>query len=80
MSKIEDMTAAEDLIGLAIEAHALRGMAGNFGASQLEAVITRLEIACKAGDRPTAASLVARSRTLFAQTRTLMKERLAPVA
>jgi signal transduction histidine kinase/CheY-like chemotaxis protein/HPt (histidine-containing phosphotransfer) domain-containing protein len=80
MSKIEDMTAAEDLAGLAIEAHALRGMAGNFGASQLEAVIARLEIACKAGDRPTTAALVARSRTLFAQTRTLMKERLAPVA
>ena len=78
MSKIEAMTRADDLNGLAREAHALKGMSGNFGAAQLEALAGTLEQACQAGDRSLAAELVSRARALFAQTRTLMRERLAP--
>ena len=66
--------------GLAAEAHALKGMAGNFGAARLEALAGRMEKASKADDGATAASLVTRSRALFAQTRTLMRERLVVAA
>ncbi|MBL8688804.1 MAG: response regulator [Rhodospirillaceae bacterium] len=80
MAKIESISEAGDLAGLAMEAHALKGMAGNFGAARLEALAGRLEKACKAGDKAASAELVAKGRALFAQTRTLMRERLvAPV-
>jgi signal transduction histidine kinase/CheY-like chemotaxis protein/HPt (histidine-containing phosphotransfer) domain-containing protein len=76
MSKIEAMAEAADLKGLAAEAHSLKGMSGNFGAARLEALAGRLEKACKAGDQPAANDLAAKARALFAQTRTLMRERL----
>ena len=80
MAKIESISEAGDLAGLAMEAHALKGMSGNFGAARLEALAGRLEKACKAGDKAAATELVAKGRALFAQTRTLMRERLvAPV-
>ena len=74
MTKIEAMTEAKDLAGLATEAHALKGMSGNFGAARLDALAGRLEKACKAGDHPAAAEIAARGRALFAQTRTLIRE------
>ena len=80
MAKIEAMSDAGDLGGLAMEAHALKGMAGNFGAARLEALAGRLEKACKAGDKASAADLVGKGRALFAQTRTLMRERLVAPA
>ncbi|MBM3547921.1 MAG: response regulator [Alphaproteobacteria bacterium] len=80
MSKIETMIEAGDLQGLAAEAHALKGMAGNFGAARLEALAGRLEKACKAGDQPAVTDLAAKGRQLFAQTRTLMRERLVAPA
>ncbi len=80
MAKVESMSDAGDLAGLAAEAHALKGMAGNFGAARLEALAGRLEKACKAGDKASAADLVAQGRALFAQTRTLMRERLVAPA
>ena len=76
MAKVEAMIDAGDLAGLAMEAHALKGMAGNFGAARLEALAGRLEKASKAGDKAAAAELGARGRALFAQTRTLMRELL----
>ena len=80
MVKVESISEAGDLDGLAMEAHALKGMSGNFGAARLEALAGRLEKACKVGDKAAAAELVATGRALFAQTRTLMRERLvAPV-
>lgn len=63
-----------------MEAHALKGMSGNFGAARLEALAGRLQKACKAGDEVTALDIAARVRALFAQTRTLMRELLVTAA
>ena len=76
MAQLDALTEARDLPGLGMEAHALKGMAGNFGAARLEALAGRLQKACKAGDEPAAIEIAARCRALFAQTRTLMRELL----
>ncbi len=76
MAKIDQLIEAKDLPGLAMEAHALKGMSGNFGAARLDALAGRLEKACKAGDHPAATELATKGRALFAQTRTLMREQL----
>ncbi|MBI1777997.1 MAG: response regulator [Proteobacteria bacterium] len=78
VAKIETMIEAGDLVALAREAHALKGMSGNFGARQLEQLMGRLELECRAGDRMSAGETVQQSRSLFAQTRALMHEHLTP--
>ncbi len=80
LAKIDALTEAKDLPGLGMEAHALKGMSGNFGAARLEALAGRLQKACKAGDEISATEIATRVRAQFAQTRTLMRELLVTTA
>ncbi len=79
LGKIDAQVDAGDLPALAREAHALKGMSGNFGARRLEILMARLEGDCRGGDRRAAGETVRQAQAVFTQTRALMLERLAPV-
>ena len=62
LQRIEGCAAASDMVGLAREAHDLKGLCGNVGARRLQQLCDRLEQAAKASDQPGAVSLTAEVR------------------
>jgi HPt (histidine-containing phosphotransfer) domain-containing protein len=59
---IEACAAARDFVGLAREAHDLKGVSGNFGARRLQGLADELERAAKDGDADAVALLAPQIR------------------
>jgi len=77
VQRIEGCAAAGDMVGLAREAHDLKGVCGNFGARRLQHLSDRLEQAAKASDQAQAASLTAEVRRASIMAWDLVGRRLA---
>ncbi len=60
--RIEGLVGELDFVGLAREAHDLKGVSGNFGARRLQALAEQLERACQAGDDAEAPRLIGEIR------------------
>jgi PAS domain S-box-containing protein len=79
LQRIEACAASRDLVGLAREAHDLKGLSGNFGARRLQHLADKLEQAAKASDRPQARSLTLEIRRASITAWDLVGRRLAQV-
>jgi two-component system sensor histidine kinase/response regulator len=77
LQRIEACAASGDMIGLAREAHDLKGVCGNFGARRLQHLADRLEQVAKASDQPEAKSLTLEIRRASITAWDLIGRRLA---
>jgi PAS domain S-box-containing protein len=77
LQRIEACAETADMIGMAREAHDLKGVSGNFGARRLQHLADRLEQAAKAGDEGEAARLTPEVRRASITAWDLVGRRLA---
>jgi CheY-like chemotaxis protein len=77
LQRIEACAASGDMIGLAREAHDLKGVSGNFGARRLQHLADRLEQVAKASDQEEAKSLTLEIRRASITAWDLVGRRLA---
>jgi PAS domain S-box-containing protein len=77
LQRVEACAASMDLVGLAREAHDLKGVSGNFGARRLQRLAEQLEHAAKAGDEAAVAALAPQVRRASITAWDLVGRRLA---
>jgi len=75
--RIEAGVAGKDLSAVALEAHDLKGVSGNFGACRLQGLAEHLERAAKSGDAEAARSIVPRIRQAQVAVNGRLAERVA---
>jgi PAS domain S-box-containing protein len=80
LQRIESCARSGDLVGMAREAHDLKGVSGNFGARKLQHLADRLEQASKAGDEVEVAALTQDVRRASITAWDLVSRRLATLA
>ncbi|HXQ14300.1 MAG TPA: response regulator [Caulobacteraceae bacterium] len=77
LQRIEACAASGDMIGLAREAHDLKGVSGNFGARRLQHLADKLEQVAKASDQQEAKALTLEARRASITAWDLIGRRLA---
>jgi HPt (histidine-containing phosphotransfer) domain-containing protein len=77
LQRIEACSAAGDMVGLAREAHDLKGVSGNFGARRLQHLADRLEQAAKSTASDEASVLTTEVRRASITALDLVARRLA---
>jgi len=77
LQRIEACAASGDMVGLAREAHDLKGVSGNFGARRLQHLADRLELVAKASDQQEAKNLTLEIRRASITAWDLVGRRLA---
>jgi CheY-like chemotaxis protein len=77
LQRLEACAASGDMVGLAREAHDLKGVSGNFGARRLQHLADKLEQVAKASDQQAAKSLTLEVRRASITAWDLVGRRLA---
>ena len=77
LQRIEACAASGDMVGLAREAHDLKGVSGNFGARRLQHLADKLEQVAKASDQQEAKALTLELRRASITAWDLVGRRLA---
>jgi PAS domain S-box-containing protein len=80
LQRIEACSQSGNLVGMAREAHDLKGVSGNFGARKLQHLADRLEQAAKGGDEAEVAALTLEVRRASITAWDLVGRRLAMLA
>ncbi|HVN01145.1 MAG TPA: response regulator [Caulobacteraceae bacterium] len=80
LQRIEGCAQSGDLVGMAREAHDLKGVSGNFGARRLQHLADRLERAAKAGDAAEVEALTPEVRRASITAWDLVGRRLATLS
>jgi len=78
IARLGEHIQSADAAGIADQAHALRGSAGNVGAARLAALLEEIEAAAKRGDLDAARALAARVGAEYALARDALRAACGP--